>query len=250
MSGPNSDVVCLLMGSFIARWGILLGAGLLFLLFTYARKLRGAETRDLRTFAADCSKQALQQAFGGLLMAAVGVHLASERGLDSLAWYGGEYPYELVLTTAFTAVFRRLSEAMARRCYEAGASSAARAERYCLPLLHMGRYGPSEAEPFRCDWYAMQLVQAVLFIGVPARLLSVGLILAAAALPAAANPVRAVATAYFHSGLGCTARTALTLYLVPLAGDAVQFAVVDAIQRARASAADDRRRLLQLGGRV
>ena len=27
-------------------------------------------------------------------------------------------------------------------------------------MLHMGRYGPSEQEPFRCHWYAMQMVQA------------------------------------------------------------------------------------------
>ena len=51
---------------------------------TKAAQLRelGYETRDLRTFTADVSKQAMQQGFGGLLMAAVGVGLARHGGLD------------------------------------------------------------------------------------------------------------------------------------------------------------------------
>ncbi len=85
-----TDDECPLISSFLARQSILLGAGLLFILFTYLRKLLGYETRDIKTFAADCSKQALQQGFGGLLMAAVAVHLQHGGLYDALAWYGGE----------------------------------------------------------------------------------------------------------------------------------------------------------------
>ena len=81
---------CPLVSSFVARQSIILGAGALFVLFTYARKRLGYETRDLKTFVADCSKQGLQQAFGGVLMAAAGVALAQHHGLDALAWYGAE----------------------------------------------------------------------------------------------------------------------------------------------------------------
>lgn len=234
-----SGVVCPLLSSFIARQGIIAAAGIMFLVFTWLRKVYGAETRDLRTFAADVSKQGFQQAFGGLLMAAVGVALAHHNGLDALAWYGGEYPFEIVLTTIATRIFRRLSEQLARTGYDNGTWSD-----FWEPMLHMGRYGPSEAEPFKCGWYGVQLVQAVLLIGVPARLVSVGLIVLSMALPAAISPVHLVASAWYGASVGCATRTALTLYVVPLLGDAVQFVIIDLIQKGRHGGVGDRRHLL------
>ena len=60
---------CALISSFMARQGIIAAAGLCFFAFTYIRKRMGIETRDVQTFAADVSKQGLQQGFGGLMMA-------------------------------------------------------------------------------------------------------------------------------------------------------------------------------------
>ena len=60
------------------------------------------ERRNLKTFCADCSKQAGQQMIGGVLMVGMGLMLAKESGLDALAWYGAQYPFEIVLTTVFT----------------------------------------------------------------------------------------------------------------------------------------------------
>ena len=39
---------------------------------------------------------------GGVLMVGMGLMLAKESGLDALAWYGAQYPFEIVLTTVFT----------------------------------------------------------------------------------------------------------------------------------------------------
>ena len=39
---------------------------------------------------------------GGALMVGMGLMLAKESGLDALAWYGAQYPFEIVLTTVFT----------------------------------------------------------------------------------------------------------------------------------------------------
>ena len=72
---------CALLSSFFARQGVIAVAVAAFLLLTYARRRCGHETRDLRTFGADCSKQGLQQMFGGLLMAAAGVLLSRHNGL-------------------------------------------------------------------------------------------------------------------------------------------------------------------------
>ena len=78
-------------------------------------------------------------------------------------------------------------------------------------MLHMGRYGPSEAEPFRCSWYGVQMFQAALLIGVPARLVSVGIIVLTMALPSAVSPVRFVSGAWYGAGFSCALRTTLTL---------------------------------------
>ena len=53
------------MKNFIARQGIIFLAGILFLVWTAVRVRLGYEKRNIRTFAADCSKQAGQQMLGG-----------------------------------------------------------------------------------------------------------------------------------------------------------------------------------------
>ena len=168
---------------------------------------------------------------------------------DALAWYGGEYPFEMVLTTCLTHVFRHLSERLARQCVHSSSSSSSssRGGSFWEPMLHMGRYGPSDLQPFSWRWYGSQMVQAVLLIGIPARLTSVGLILLSMLLPASVQPVSLVASSWFYAGMSCTTRTALTLYVVPLAGDVAQFLIVDQIQKARGVENGDRRQLLHLG---
>ena len=42
-----------------------------------------------------------------------------------------------------------------------------------------------------------------------------------------------VAQGWFYSGLSCNSRTVLTLYVVPVLGDAVQFIIIDQIQKFR-----------------
>jgi len=167
---------------------------------------------------------------------------------NSMLWrgrYGAEYPFEVVLTTAFTGLFRNLSE---RVVAQLALSSACDAEAL-RPLMHFGEYGPREGD-FRCRWYAWQLVQAVLLIGLPARLLSVGLILSSLRLlPAAASPVYLIARAWYTSRFSCRERTAAILYVVPLCGDALQFIIVDKLQAARAwriSGSGDEERLAPL----
>lgn len=86
-------------------------------MYTWLRVRQGKEKRDIRTFAADVSKQAGQQAIGGVLMVGVGVLLA-EGGLDSLAWYGAEYPFEICLTTLATGLLREWTERGFRRLHQ------------------------------------------------------------------------------------------------------------------------------------
>jgi len=227
------------VSSFIKRQCVVLIAALMFLTFTFVRTRLGHDTRDPRTLAADISKQGLQQGFGGLLMAAVGVGLA-RHSYDALAWYGAEYPFEIVLTTCFTRVLRFASERLARRMHDPATRPPGDV---WLPMLHMGTYGPSERE-FKLRWYAVQMLQAVLLIGVPARLLSVGIILMSMLLPSAISPVHGLASAWFHSGLNCHVRTAFTLYAIPLFGDVVQFVLIDFIQKASAHSRAFHRSLL------
>ena len=163
-SQPNCDLVA----GFVARQMIILVAGLMFLLYTWVRVKQGVERRDLRTFVADVSKQAGQQAFGGVLMVVVGVFLA-EGSLDPLAWYGAEYPFEIVLTTLATSWLRKGSERVFQIWHEQTRWS-------CLePYTRFGQYGPAPGV-FLLSWYAAQMVQAVLIIGVTARLFSVACI--------------------------------------------------------------------------
>ena len=165
---------CSLVSSFIARQLIILVAGLIFLAYTYVRVRLNYERRDLATFVADVSKQAGQQAFGGVLMVVLGVLLA-EGGLDALAWYGAEYPFEIVLTTIFTSWLRTWSEQFFAWLQQ-------RTGWECLtPFNRFGQYGP-EPGTFLCSWYAAQMVQAVIIIGVFSRIFSVLLIVASLSL--------------------------------------------------------------------
>ena len=222
-----SPAHCSLVSSFVARQAIIFAAGCLFLLYTYAQIKSGRETRDLRTIAADISKQGGQQAFGGMVMVLLGVFLAHE-SLDSLAWYGAEYPFEVILTTYFTSKLRVWVEEGFSRWY------ARRGHAWLEPYTMFGMYGPTPGE-FRCDWYGAQLVQAVLLIGIPARIGSVIVILASLELPWVKefSPVLLVGRMWYFSGLSCAERTIAALYVMPVLGDAVQFIIIDSIQKYR-----------------
>ena len=62
----------------------------LFLLYTYVRLRLGLERRDFPTFVGNISIVGGQMVLGGLLLMFLGVYLG-ERGLDPLAWYGGDH---------------------------------------------------------------------------------------------------------------------------------------------------------------
>jgi hypothetical protein len=220
---------CELLASFVTRQSIIAIAGVAFLIYTYVRRKCGKEKRDLRTFAADVSKQGGQQMFGGVLMAATAVLLEeSGRGLDPLAWYGAEYPFEVVLTTVFTSWLRRANDGFFSWLQrQTGAK--------CLePFVNFGKYAPSEGD-FRCSWYWAQMLQAVLIIGVGARIISVLAIVASLNyLPEAYSPVLQLGRAWYDSGMTCSARTVATLYVMPVVGDTIQFVIIDSIQKFRA----------------
>jgi len=221
-STPPPD--CGLVKNFIARQGIIFLAGILFLVWTAVRVRLGYEKRNIRTFAADCSKQAGQQMLGGALMVALGTHLAHDHAITSpLAWYGAQYPFEIVLTTIFTGLFRRWAET--------GAVWLGRKTRWrwLNPFKLVGQYGPKEND-FRCKWYWAQLVQAVLLIGLPARMCALLIIFGSLAMPKVVSPVYHIASGWFNSGLTCEQQTAFILYVIPLTGDAVQFIIIDKLQ--------------------
>lgn len=258
-STPPPD--CGLVKNFIARQGIIFLAGILFLVWTAVRVRLGYEKRNIRTFAADCSKQAGQQMLGGALMVALGTHLAHDHAITSpLAWcaacspcdpssrtpctlsrgarhhahqrrppdanprrYGAQYPFEIVLTTIFTGLFRRWAET--------GAVWLGRKTRWrwLNPFKLVGQYGPKEND-FRCKWYWAQLVQAVLLIGLPARMCALLIIFGSLAMPKVVSPVYHIASGWFNSGLTCEQQTAFILYVLPLTGDAVQFIIIDKLQ--------------------
>ena len=240
---------CTLVKNFIARQGIILIAGIIFLTWTAIRVKLRYERRNLKTFAADCSKQAGQQMMGGVMMVGLGVMLAKESGFDSLAWcspsqpaarnaphslrppaalrpthrYGAQYPFEIVMTTVFTGVFKRWVEIAAVRL------GRRTRWKWLVPFKFFGQYGPKPHE-FRCRWYLAQLVQAVFLIGLPARLCALCIIWVSLSLPDSASPVHALASAWYRSGLSCETQTAFILYAIPLTGDAVQFVIIDRLQ--------------------
>ena len=76
------------------------------------------------------------------------------------------------------------------------------------------------------------MVQAVLLIGIPARLISIlAILLSLHVLPDWMSPVDLVGRGWYHSGLTCMMRTALSLYCLPVLGDAVQFVIIDQLQK-------------------
>lgn len=116
-SSAEGPPVCEAIKSFLARQGIIIAAALLFLIWTAWRVRRGYDRRDLRTFVCDASKQAGQQAMGGVMILLLGQRLSNEHGYSPLAWCGAIYPFEIVLATASTQVRRsadgRATSAMA-----------------------------------------------------------------------------------------------------------------------------------------
>jgi len=219
-------VHCDLVSSFVARQSIILIAGIAFLLYTYARVRCGYEKRDLATFCADVSKQGGQQMIGGALMALTAVMLeGGELGLDALAWYGAEYPFEIVLTTTFTSWLRNGCDGLFGWLHR-------KTQWPCVvPFVNFGMYGPTPGT-FYCSWYAAQMVQAVLIIGLGARISSVLFIVGSLeVLPEEYSPVLLVGKGWFYSGLTCAQRTVATLYVMPVVGDAIQFIIIDSIQK-------------------
>ena len=101
-------------------------------------------------------------------------------------------------------------------------------------------YGPLPGE-FRWNWYGAQMVQAVLLIGIPARVVSIlAILLSLHALPEWTSPVDLVARAWYVSGQSCAVRTLLSLYCMPVLGDALQFVIVDQLQKFKAREHDPR----------
>lgn len=211
--------MCELVKTFASRQGVLVLAGLLFLAYTYARVRTGRETRDFFTFCADVSKQGVQQMFGGVLMAALGILLASHSTQDALSWYAAEYPFEIVLTTTLTGPLKRCSTRCAPNAFPMGAEA----------FRNFGCYRDSFGT-FRWDWYRWQLFQAVFLIGVPARLMSVATILGVVHM-GDANPISSIARLWDASPLDCFERSLIILYITPVVGDVIQFIVIDAIQK-------------------
>jgi len=75
-----------------------------------------------------------------------------------------------------------------------------------------------------------QLAQAILLIGLPARLIALSLIWCSLYLPNQVSPVHLLASGWYRSGLSCDTQTALLLYAIPLAGDVIQFIIIDKLQ--------------------
>jgi hypothetical protein len=216
---------CALVAGFLLRQGVLALAGLIFWGVTFSRMRRGLDTRDFTTFAADCSKQAAQQMCGGAMMAVLGVVLAHNVGLDPLSWYASEYPFEIVATTVATKLFLLLTERVAvQRSTEDSPS---------LFWYRVKRIGQYNHTPGVFCWatYWVQLFHAIFLVGIPARLCAISSILVLLQLPA--NPVRGLANFWYELSWSCESKSIVILYAIPVLGDAVQFLIVDAVQRAR-----------------
>lgn len=80
----------------------------------------------------------------------------------------------------------------------------------------------------------------MVLIGLLARLFSVAVIVASLhLLPSELSPVLLVGKAWFYSGLSCEQRTLATLYVMPVLGDALQFIIIDSIQKFRGAAGEE-----------
>ena len=101
-----------------------------------------------------------------------------------------------------TGLFRKWSEAGARSLLSRRPGWG-----WLVPFTMFGQYGRVPGE-FSCYWYWAQLAHAMLLIGLPARLVALGTIVASLnLLPDALSPVHGLAALWFHSGLSCEART-------------------------------------------
>ena len=71
-----------------------------------------------------------------------------------------------------------------RKWAECGAIRLGRRTRWkwLTPFKFVGQYGP-KTDDFRCRWYVAQLAQAILLIGLPARLVALSLIWCSLYLP-------------------------------------------------------------------
>ena len=135
-------------------------------------------------------------------MVLLGMHLAKGGG-DALAWYGAQYPFEIVLTTIFTGLLRRRSGA-AGGCSGGGPTGGGSCR--SRSSASTGR-APATS---RAGGTGLQMLQAVVLIGAVARLAALGLVvLSLNVLPAVASPVALIAEARYHSALSCNQRTAL-----------------------------------------
>ncbi len=208
---------CPLMRSFMARQGILIGGGICFISYVYVRIRVGKDKRTFKIFAADVSKQVFQQMIGGSMMAVFGVTMFTH-GYDSLSWYGAEFPFEIIFTTYFTHIFKKLTENWAKR----------KSKPFFLAMRQSGKYGTT-AEDFEWNIYFAQLAQAVIFVGLPARILSMLIMSSIVNIPN--NPLSWIASMYFRWDTICFIKEIFILYVNPFVGDTIQFIVVDWIQR-------------------
>ena len=167
-----------------------------------------------------------------MLLAILGYVLAN-RALDPLSWYGAEYPFEVCMSTFFTAAMRKATQRGFVGLYS-------RTGWTCLePFVSFGKYSP-EPSGFRCAWFAAQLLQAVVLISLPARIASITIMLTSLQLlPASVSPMLLVGEAWYNSPLTCFERTVGILYIMPVIGDAVQFIIIDSVQKFRLEAGSE-----------
>lgn len=208
---------CPLMWSFMARQGIIIGGGICFISYVYVRIKIGKDKRTFKIFAADVSKQVFQQMIGGAMMAAFGVTM-STHGYDSLSWYGAEFPFEIIFATSFTHIFKKSTENWAKR----------QSKPFFLAMQQCGKYGTT-AKDFQWNVYFAQLTQAVIFVGLPARIISILIMSIIVNIPN--NPLSWIASMYFRWDAMCFIKDIVILYVNPFIGNTIQFIVVDWIQK-------------------
>jgi len=93
-----------------------------------------------------------------------------------------------------------------------------------------GKYGSFPNE-FRFELYVPQLVQAVFFVGVPARVVTISFMMLIVFIPH--NPLAWIAYMYYNWNVPCFTKDVVILYMMPLVGDTIHFVLVDMIQKLR-----------------
>ncbi len=93
-----------------------------------------------------------------------------------------------------------------------------------------GKYG-SLPNDCRFEMYVPQLVQAVFFVGVPARVVTISFMILILCIPH--NPLAWIASIYYNWNVPCFTKEIVILYMMPLCGDTTQFILVDTIQKLR-----------------